>query len=189
MLHKDKFEYIGTVGRAHGITGEVGLKLTVDIAPLREDGERLFLMLEHDGLLVPYAVESHRAKAGDIDLIRFAGIETKEQAEALTGLSVWLDADYIGENELSEDPHEWERYRGYTLVDADTEDPIGEIVDVDTSTLNSFISVRRASDEEELILPIAEELFADTDDDARVLRLYIPLGLLSDADSEYDIQD
>lgn len=188
MLHKDDFEHIGSVSRSHGIHGEIGLKLTVDIAPLMDEDERLFLMLEHDGLLVPYAVESLRSKAGDIDLVHFSGIESREEADALTGLSVWLDKDYLDAQSEETDPYDWERYVGYTVLDADSQKTIGRISEVDTSTLNAFICVDRDADGE-LLLPIAEALLASVVPEDRTIALFIPLGLLHDEDSLYDIHE
>ena len=71
MLRKEDFEYIGTLGRAHGIQGEVAAKLSVDLSGLWEQGEAtsLFLMLEERGLLIPYRVLGLRSKGGDIDLL------------------------------------------------------------------------------------------------------------------------
>lgn len=184
MLHKEDFERIGVVGRTHGIHGEVSMKLSVDISGLLEE-ERVFLMLEEQGLLIPYAIEAHRSKAGDVDLVRLAGIGTKETAERLTGLSVWLDKAYIGDDELSEDPHDWSRYIGYTVYDAETMATIGSVVDVDDSTLNVLLLIETEADEE-LMLPIAEELLEGFDDTEHRLVLRIPQGLLDDS-APYDI--
>lgn len=188
MLTKEQFERIGVIGRAHGINGEVSMRLEVEIAPLLEEGERLFLMLEIDGLLIPFAVEQHRYKAGDVDLVRFSGIATKEQAEALVGLSVWLDKDYIGEAELSSDPYEWSRYQGYRVEDARTGAYIGTITHVEDSTLNTLLYVlpEGADESGEILLPIAEALLVAYDDQAQSIKLAIPEGLLDDT-AEYDI--
>lgn len=187
MLDKDQFEQIGSVGRTHGIHGEVSMRLDIELAALIEAEERAFLMLEEDGLLIPYAIESHRSKAGDVDLVRFAGITTKEQAERLVGMPVWLDRDYIGEDEPSLDPTDWQRYIGYQLYDASTQELVGEVVDMDDSTLNVLLVVERP-DGEELLLPIADELLASVHDDELSLWLHIPLGLLDDS-AQYDIHD
>ena len=97
MLHKEDFEHIGTLGRAHGIQGEVAAKLSVDLSGLWEQGEAtsLFLMLEERGLLIPYRVLGLRSKGGDIDLLTLSGITTKEAADQLSGHSVWLDKAYL----------------------------------------------------------------------------------------------
>ena len=73
MLRKEDFEHIGTLGRAHGTQGEVSAKLSVDLSGLWEGADTsLFLMLEEQGLLIPYRVLKRRTKGEDIDLITFS---------------------------------------------------------------------------------------------------------------------
>lgn len=186
MLLKQDFEQIGFVGKAHGVQGEVSCKLSVDISNILECGEeRLFLMLEEQELLIPYAVEQHRSKAGDIDLIRFSGVHTKEAAEELTNRTIWLSKEYLVEDILSEDPFDYTRYVGFTLLNADDKSVVGSIVEIDDTTINTLLYLESPFGEE-LILPIADELFVGYNDDERLLMLRIPNGLLDDS-AEYDV--
>ena len=177
MLRKTDFELIGTLGRAHGIQGEVSAKLSVDLSGLWGGADTsLFLMLEERGLLIPYRVLSWRTKAGDIDLLRFSDIDTKEQAEQLSGRAVWLDKDYLTE-EGGGDLLELSHFVGYELYDASSAASIGVIEEIDDSTLNTLLRVRTHSDEE-LVLPISEELVDRLDIAEHRLYLHIPAGLL-----------
>lgn len=181
MLVKDDFQQIGYVGRTHGVQGEVSCKLSVDItSAIAEDEGRFFLMLEEQELLIPYRVVSQRSKAGDIDLIRFAGIEDKDAAERLTGRAIWLSRSYLDEAELSEDPYDYSRYEGFGVYNDADEAYIGRVTEVDDSTLNTLLYIERP-DGEELILPIAEDLFVGYNDEERLLMLRIPEGLLDDS--------
>lgn len=180
MLVKDDFEHIGFVGRSHGVQGEVTCKLSVDISEaLAEENNRLFLMLEEQGLLIPYRIVSHRNKAGDLDLIRFDGITNKDEAESLTNRAVWLSRDYLGETELSDDPYDYSRYVGFSVYNDCDEVLVGEVVGVDDTTINTLLYIERPNGEE-LILPIADELFVGYNDDEHLLMLRIPHGLLND---------
>ena len=177
MLEKEDFENIGYVQRTHGIQGELACKTTVDLSSITEDEDRFFLMLEEQGLLIPYAVEGFRTKTDEIDLIRFSGIETKEQAETLVGSSLWLSRDYLDDQELSEDPYDFARYLGFNLIDANRCIVVGTISHIDETTMNTLLYVDTTSGDE-LILPIAEELFVSYNDDEHTLTLDIPEGLL-----------
>ena len=177
MLSKEDFEFVGTLGRAHGIQGEVSAKLSVDLSGLWEGVDTsLFLMLEEQGLLIPYRVLKLRAKGDEIDLVTFSGITTKEEAEALTGRPVWLDRDYLSDEE-AEELFELQHYVGYELYDASSDASIGVIEEIDDSTLNTLLRVRTHSDEE-LVLPISEELVDRLDIAEHRLYLHIPAGLL-----------
>ena len=102
--------------------------------------------------------------------------ETKEEAEALTGRPVWLDRDYLSDEE-AEEFFELQHYVGYELYDASSDASIGVIEEIDDSTLNTLLRVRTHSDEE-LVLPISEELVNRLDIAEHRLYLHIPAGLL-----------
>lgn len=179
MLRKEDFEVIGYAGRTHGVSGELSCKLNVELGELFESTDSLFLMVEEEGLLIPYRVMGLRSKSGDIDLIHFTGITTREEAEQLSGRNIWLSREYIADELQSSDPYEYSRYKGYFVYDSQAPDVcIGQIESVDDSTLNSLLYINRGDDE--LILPIAKELLASYHDEERKLYLHIPLGLLSD---------
>ena len=114
MLRKEDFEHVGTLGRAHGTQGEVSAKLSVDLSGLWEGADTsLFLMLEEQGLLIPYHVLKRRTKGEDIDLITFSGITTKDEADALTGRPIWLDRDYLSGEEDVEDFFDLQHFVGF----------------------------------------------------------------------------
>ena len=160
MLSKEDFEFVGTLGRAHGIQGEVSAKLSVDLSGLWEGADTsLFLMLEEQGLLIPYRVLKLRAKGDEIDLVTFSG-----------------DRDYLSDEE-AEELFELQHYVGYELYDASSDASIGVIEEIDDSTLNTLLRVRTHSDEE-LVLPISEELVDRLDIAEHRLYLHIPAGLL-----------
>ena len=178
MLHKEDFEHIGTLGRAHGIQGEVAAKLSVDLSGLWEQGEAtsLFLMLEERGLLIPYRVLGLRSKGGDIDLLTFSGITTKEAADQLSGCSVGLNEAYL-EDEEAGDLIVLHHFVGYELYDAQQGTLVGAITALDDTTLNTLLRVEPPSGGE-LVVPIADELIEHVEVGAHRLYLFIPDGLL-----------
>lgn len=180
MIKKEDYEYIGSIGRAHGLQGELSAKLTVDLEPLVEGDEPLFLMMEEQGLLIPMRLESWRTKAGDIDLIKFWGIDNPEAAEAYVGRPLWLSKQYfeLEDGSAAVDLLDFVHYVGYGVIDAETNTFIGTIIDVDDTTLNTLLSVERDGEGGELILPIARELIECIDPDQKLLHLHIPSGLL-----------
>ena len=178
MLRKEDFEHIGTLGRAHGTQGEVSAKLSVDLSGLWEGTDTSpFLMLEEQGLLIPYRVLKRRTKGEDIDLITFSGITTKDEADALTGRPIWLDRDYLSGEEDVEDFFDLQHFVGFDLYDASTQSCVGRAVEIDESTINTLLRVETTAGEE-LILPISEELIERLDLQGHRLYLHIPAGLL-----------
>lgn len=186
MLKKEDFQCIGTLGRSHGLSGELTAKLSVDLGELTEDAEDpLFLMLEERGLLIPFRVEGLRSKAGDIDLIKFAGLDDKEHAEHWVGTPIWLDRAYLDESAISSDLLEYRDLVGYEVLNAEDGSSVGRLISIDESTINTLALVECPTGQE-LLLPLAESLIQELDSDQKLLRLTIPLGLLDDS-APYDI--
>lgn len=179
MIKKEDFVAIGQVGKAHGLQGELSCKLSVDISELIAEEEDFFLMLEEQDLLIPYRVVAHRSKAGEIDLLHFAWVNSKEEAELLTNRKIWLSREYMPDEELSDDPYDFERYIGFEVYDEEEHSLVGRVQEVDSSTINTLLYIERTNGEE-LILPIADELLASYNDEERWLSLHIPQGLLND---------
>ena len=97
----------GTLGRAHGLHGEIYLELLPHGLDYLAGGEEFFLVSEGGGEPSPVRV----ARAGGDDrrpLLRLQGVETREQAAALSGkvlaaaggdlgeIPAWRAGDLIG---------------------------------------------------------------------------------------------
>ena len=66
--------------------------------------------------------------------------------------------------------------RGFTAVD-ETLGEIGEIIDVDDSTINTLFVID--NDGEEILIPAQEEMIAGIDNDNREIFFDLPEGLVS----------
>lgn len=175
MLDKKYFQCIGKVGRPHGLQGEVACKIDIDLSDVDIIGNSFFLMLEEEGLLIPYRVLQHRLKGNDLDLVLFSGINSKEAAEQLSHQPIFIDLKDLQEIGWKASS-EYTQYLGYTVVNAQTLMPLGEVVEVDESTLNKLLIIK-SDGEEELILPISESLIVDRDPTRSTITLHIPEGL------------
>lgn len=186
MIKKEDYINIGNTGRAHGLAGELACRLTVDIESwIVEEEGRAFLMLEEHGLLIPFRIEGYRTKSEDVDLIKFVGLDTKEEADRWGNASVWLKKEVVMQGAEDSPRDNFALFVGYQVYSADSSTFIGEIVDVDETTMNTLIAVRTPQSEE-LLLPLASELIASTDEETRRLTLIIAEGLLTD-EATYDI--
>lgn len=176
MIDSSQLIPIGTLGRVHGIRGEINFYATVNSDSLIEvlEGEQdLFLFLEIDGLPVPFLVESLRPKTEESALIKFAKVDSREEAERYDNLSVYIEPHLIGEDTEFEPLH----FIGYTLLDAE-EQVVGKVIDIDTNTANLLLIVEKESDQEEIMIPIADELVHYIDMEKRQISLSIAQGLV-----------
>ena len=81
MIRPEEVFLIGKLGRPHGVKGEITFMFTDDVFD-RADAE--YLLLELDGILVPFFMEEYRFKSDETALMKFCDIDTLEQARRLT---------------------------------------------------------------------------------------------------------
>ena len=77
MIRREDVYKIGAIGKAHGVKGEVTVFVDDDIFD-RTDSE--YLLLDIDGILVPFFMEEYRFKSDTTALVKFCGIDTQEKA-------------------------------------------------------------------------------------------------------------
>lgn len=171
MIKPEEVYKIGRIGKAHGVKGEVTIQLTDDVFD-RVDAD--YLVLDIDGILVPFFIEQYRFRTDTLLLMKFDGIETQEQARELTGCDVFFphalsDADST-DISLAQLPD-------MTLVDAATGKEVGTILSIDDSTMNVLFEVE-AADGTELLIPAAEDLIKEVDIEQKRVIMRVPEGLL-----------
>lgn len=168
MIRKDDVYKIGRLGKAHGIKGEVSLHVEDDIFD-RVDAE--YLVLELDGIMVPFFMEEYRFKTDETALVKFEGIDTQERARELTGTEVFFPRELAESDD--NDELSYAQLVGYTVVDANTGKEVGKIEYVDEQTINIMFEL-----EDGTLLPASEELITDIDTTKKEITLNIPEGLL-----------
>ena len=71
MIKQEEVFKIGKLGKSHGVKGEVNLLFDDDIFD-RTDAE--YLILEVDGILVPFYIEEYRFHGNSTALMKFYDI-------------------------------------------------------------------------------------------------------------------
>ena len=173
MIRREDVYKIGTIGKAHGVKGEVTVYVDDDIFD-RTDSE--YLLLDIDGILVPFFMEEYRFKSDTTALVKFCGIDTQEKARELTGCGVFFPrSEAAGDDDgmLS-----WAEVVGYIIKDTTSGTKVGTICSVDTSTENVLFEVTEEDGKVRLI-PANPELIADIDTESRTIAMALPEGLLS----------
>ena len=102
MIKKENCYKIGRIGKAHGVKGEVSFQFTDDVFDRTETD---FLILEVDGLLVPFFMEEYRFRSDNIALVKFCDIDTQQRASELTNCDVWFPRSLTPSTWLK--PTEW----------------------------------------------------------------------------------
>ena len=87
MIKREEVYKIGKLGKTHGVSGEISFLLDDDVFD-RTDAD--YLILDIDGILVPFFIDSYRFKTDSNALMKFDGIDTQERARELTGCDVYF---------------------------------------------------------------------------------------------------
>lgn len=171
MIGFDEVSKCGTVLHSHGTEGE----LVVPIAPeMIEDNGMKFLVLELDGILVPFCITGVRARGASSSIVRLEGIDSMEKADTFRGKNVWLLKKYLLNSEdCGELP--FNMLVGMRAVDS-RKGELGEITDFDDSTPNILLKVCSA-DGRELILPACNEFVKKINVRKGIVSFELPDGL------------
>lgn len=171
VIKSDDVYKIGKIGKPHGVSGELNMAFDDDVFD-RTDAE--YLILEVDGILVPFFMEEYRFRSDSTVLVKFCDIDTQEAARGLTGCDVFFPRQHA---DADADVATWNELVGFTVVDEATGNVVGRVTGVDDSTVNLLFEVQ-TQDGEELLLPAHEELIADFDRDSRTVSMHLPDGIL-----------
>ncbi len=165
MIKPEEVYRIGRLGKAHGVKGEVSFQFDDDIFD-RTDCD--YLILEVDGILVPFFIEEYRFRSDTVALVKFEDVDTQQRAQELTGCDV-----YFPRSLADDDAPSLTSLVGFDIVDAQTAAPVGRIAAIDDSTANLLFEL-----EDGRLIPAAEELITGIDTTHRQISLNIPQGLL-----------
>lgn len=168
---EDSVYRIGHIGKPHGVKGEIAFYFDDDIFD-RAHAEYLFLRVE--GILVPFFIDDYRFKGNATALMKFADVDSEEQARELMGCEVYMPRAAADEDSGMVS---WRQMTGMKLVDADTNKPTGIISDVDDSNPNVLFNVTLL-DGRTILVPANEQLIDSIDMDEGTVSMTLPKGLL-----------
>ncbi len=167
MIRQEEVYKIGRLGKAHGVKGEVSFQFDDDVFD-RTDAD--YLILDIDGILVPFFMEEYRFRSDALALVKFCDVDTQERASELTGSNVYfpraLAEDEEGMPSLAS-------LTGFDLVEEKDGIRVGTIATIDDSTANLLFEL-----EDGRLIPASDDLITDINIKERTIKMEIPEGLL-----------
>ena len=167
MIKAEEVYKIGRLGKAHGVKGEVSFQLTDDVFD-RTDAD--YLVLEVDGILVPFFMEEYRFRTDSLALVKFQGVDTQQRAAELTGCDVYFPRALADD---ADDVPSLSFLVGFDIVEAHSKQIVGRIAAVDDTTANVLFEL-----EDGRLIPASDELISRIDAQQRQVVTAIPKGLL-----------
>ncbi len=168
MIKKEDVYKIGRLGKAHGVKGEVSFQFDDDIF---DTSDVDYLILEIDGILVPFFMEEYRFRNDSLALVKFCNIDTQQRASELTGCDVYFPRSIAEEQS---EGLSLSSLVGFDLIEADKKEKIGTIAAIDDSTQNILFEL-----EDGKLIPASIELITNIDTQHRQIVMNIPEGLLT----------
>ena len=170
MIRDEEVYQIGRIGKAHGVKGEVTMQVDDDVFD-RVDAD--YVVMRIDGILVPFFFEEYRFRTDTTALVKFCDIDDMQHARRLTGCDVFFPRDMVDDDEQLS----WAAIFGYSICDASNGKAIGILTGIDDNTANILFNVETVEGKN-LLLPAAEPLIENIDNEARRIDYRVPDGLL-----------
>lgn len=184
MITEEQLIEIGYIAKLHGLKGEMQAIVTNTVF---DDVKKCpYLVCEMDGIYVPFFMTGYRFRSSESMLLTFDDIDSQEKAEQFCGKTLYFDRKCFSKKEEEAYEAEVEEemgYIGYTIIDQ-TIGILGKVIDINDQTANVLFIVERNG--EELMIPAADDLVVEINDEEQTILMDLPIGLvnLDDAESE-----
>ena len=130
MIRREDVFKIGRMGKPHGVKGEVSMQCDDDVFD-RVDAD--YLVLDVDGILVPFFIEEYRFRFDDVVLMKLEDIDSEQQARELTGCDVYFPHSLADNGESTE--VSWQQLQGFEVLDHQHDDRVvGRVAGVDVGS-------------------------------------------------------
>lgn len=170
---KKQFLEIGKIVNVHGLGGMVKVMPWCDSAEFLAEFEVLYRGKDH----IPMEIERASVQKNMV-LMKFAGVDTPEAANALRNTVLYMDR---GDVELDEDTYFIQDLQGMRVIDADTGKEYGVLNDVLQTGANDVYEVRTPAGKM-LLVPVISDVVLNVDLETEVITIRPLKGLFDDAD-------
>jgi 16S rRNA processing protein RimM len=129
-----------------------------------------YLVLDIDGILVPFFMEEYRFRSDSVCLVKFCNVDTQQRAQELTGCDVFFP------RALAEEGDEMPSLSmlvGFEIVNAANGKTVGRVAAIDDSTANILFEM-----EDGMLIPANDDLIEVIDAEQQQIKMNIPQGLL-----------
>ncbi len=165
---------VGRVVKAHGVTGELVVEVRTDDPDSRFAPGSPLLGKTRDGAAREYTVESVRAHGGRL-LVRLAGVDDRDAADAMRGVVFVIDSDELPP---IEDPDEFydHQLEGLLVRTVDGRD-VGTVSEVLHTAAGELLAIR-GQDGGEVLVPFVSAIVTSVSLADRLIEIDPPEGLL-----------
>jgi 16S rRNA processing protein RimM len=174
MIDREDICAIGSFRKTHALKGELNAVFDIFADFLDADD---CLILEMDGIFVPFFIESIRPKGNMSSLIKLCNVESEEAARRFVNKDIYIRKDSLPEEFDSDEEGAYaEDFIGYKVVDINI-GYLGDIIGIDDSTDNYLFEV--SNNDKTILIPVAQEFIREISDENKILEMELPEGLIN----------
>lgn len=166
MITQEELFVAGKITRTHGVSGEwvcIGNTDVLDECP--------YIVLNMDGLFVPFFISSRRYQSDTAWLMQVEGVDTEQKAKNIVGKEVYLPLAWQEHAEQVSFAY----FVGFEVFQ--DEQHIGTIMEVNDQTENVLFCVKTPKGM--VMIPAVEAFMVDLDHKNKRIYLNLPQGLLT----------
>jgi 16S rRNA processing protein RimM len=169
-MTRDNYLLLGSIVKIRGISGEVIIRTKIPVRGIKKNLKSL--MIQIDGLLVPFSIVSWRFLTETEIIAAFRDINSKDKAEILKEKDVFILRDGITYSFARKDIH---NLSGYKVTDIRIGN-IGKTTGIIEVPGNDLLKIKYM--EREILLPIQKGLILEINNKKKLIRVDLPDGFL-----------
>ena len=176
MIEAKDIAEVGQFFKTHALKGELNAVFDIDAGGLTPETP---LVVDMDGIFVPFFIEGIRSKGARASLVKLQGVDSEAEARDFVNKAIYIrcaDCEMLSGDDADEEGGYADEFIGYTVCDA-VHGEIGTIGDVDLSTQNALFIVDNP--EGTVYIPISEDFIDNIDTENRVIRMNLPEGIVN----------
>lgn len=175
MIRPEEVVKIGAFLKTHGLQGEIVMTSGLDVPELNL---LKCIVVEIDGLLVPFFIENLRLRGSSSYLIKFQGIDNIDDTDIIIGKDACaLKLDLAENNIMDDDDNIYlDNLIGYEVSDLSV-GSLGIFKDYDDSTQN-IVAIVNNGDSGQILIPFVEEFVDSIDVKSKKIVMDLPHGLV-----------
>lgn len=170
-MHKDNCFYLGRIVKKHSFKGEVIIKLDTDEPELYGNLESVFVDLGNN--LVPFFIEKSSLSKGTMLRLKFEGVDSEEDAEAILKSGIYLPLDLLPK--LSGDKFYYHEVIGFNIKDSSF-GIVGVIKEINDSSAQPLFVIDREG--KEIFIPMIDDFIQKVDRENNTIEVSTPEGLI-----------
>ncbi|PIE50192.1 MAG: 16S rRNA processing protein RimM [Flavobacteriales bacterium] len=169
-MRKEDTYFLGKITRKHGLSGQVVIKLDTDQPEFYNKMESI--LVEINGLLVPFFVEKQKWQKNDTKIISFKNA-TEKLVEQVIGKNVFMPLATLPK--LTGNQFYYHEIIGFELLD-ENDISFGEIQSVNDQTPQHYFVTDL--NQKEIVVPIIKDWILTVDRENKKIKMQLPEGLL-----------